>query len=106
MWATEDESRAEIVDRYRRVWEHSDATIAALDIDAPGHVAWWPRPNVKLFNIMVHVLTETNRHAGQRTSCVSSSTEPWERRRGVQPWDKTQRSGRTTAPDRAGSQGG
>ena len=64
MWATEDESRAEIVDRYRRVWEHSDATIAALDIDAPGHVAWWPRPNVKLFNIMVHVLTETNRHAG------------------------------------------
>ena len=25
---------------------------------------WWPRPDVKLFNIMVHVLTETNRHAG------------------------------------------
>ena len=38
MWATEDESRVEIVDRYRRMWEHSDATIAALDIDAPGHV--------------------------------------------------------------------
>lgn len=63
-WATEDESRAEIVDRYRRVWEHSNATIAALDIDAPGHVPWWPRPDVKLFNILVHVLTETNRHAG------------------------------------------
>jgi hypothetical protein len=27
-------------------------------------VAWWPRPDVKLFNVMVHVLTETNRHAG------------------------------------------
>jgi hypothetical protein len=64
MWARPDESRAEIVDRYRRVWEHSDATIAALDIDAPGHVPWWPRPDVKLFNVMVHVLTETNRHAG------------------------------------------
>ena len=64
MWATEDESRVEIVDRYRRVWEHSDATIGALDIDAPGHVPWWPRPDVKLFNILVHVLTETNRHAG------------------------------------------
>jgi Protein of unknown function (DUF664) len=64
MWATPDESRAEIVDRYRRVWDHSDATIAALDIDAPGHVPWWPRPNVKLFNVLVHVLTETNRHAG------------------------------------------
>jgi hypothetical protein len=35
MWATEAESRAEIVDRYRRVWEHSDTTITALDIDAP-----------------------------------------------------------------------
>jgi hypothetical protein len=64
MWATEDESRLEIVDRYRRMCTHSDATIAALDIDAPGYVAWWPRPNVKLFNILVHVLTETTRHAG------------------------------------------
>jgi hypothetical protein len=64
MWATEDEARVEIVERYKRVWEHSDATIAALDIDAPGHVPWWPRPDVQLFNILVHVLTETNRHAG------------------------------------------
>ena len=64
MWATADESRVEIVDRYRQMWEHSDATIAALDIDAPGHVSWWPRPDVKLFNILIHVLNETNRHAG------------------------------------------
>ena len=64
MWAAADESRAGIVDRYRRAWEHSDATIAALDIDSRGHVPWWPRPDVMLFNIMVHVLTETNRHAG------------------------------------------
>jgi Protein of unknown function (DUF664) len=64
MRATEDESRMEIVDRYRRMCAHSDATIATLDIDAPGHVAWWPRPHVKLFNIMVHVLNETHRHAG------------------------------------------
>jgi hypothetical protein len=64
MWATEHETRAEIIDRYRRVWEHSDATINALGIDAPGHVPWWPRPDVKLFNVLVHVLTETNRHAG------------------------------------------
>ena len=64
MWATEDESRAEIIDRYLRMCAHSDATIAALDIDAPGHVRWWPRPDVMLFNILVHVLNETNRHAG------------------------------------------
>jgi Protein of unknown function (DUF664) len=63
-WATEDEAREEIIDFYRRVWEHSDATVNALDIDAPGHVPWWPRPDVKLFNILVHILTETNRHAG------------------------------------------
>jgi hypothetical protein len=63
-WATEDETRAEIIDFYKRVWEHSDATIDALDIGAPGYVPWWPRPNVKLFNILVHTLTETSRHAG------------------------------------------
>ena len=64
MWTTADESRAEIVDRYRRAWAHADATIAALDLDTPGHVPWWPRPDVMLFNVLVHVLTETNRHAG------------------------------------------
>jgi len=63
-WATEDESRDEIIDLYRRVWAHGDETIRTLDIDAPGHVPWWPRPNVKLFNVMVHRIAETNRHAG------------------------------------------
>jgi Protein of unknown function (DUF664) len=46
------------------VWEHSDATITALAIDSPGYVPWWPSPHVKLFNILVHMLTETNRHTG------------------------------------------
>jgi hypothetical protein len=64
MWATEHETRQDLIDRYRRAWAHSDATITALPIDAPGHVPWWPRPDVKLFNILVHVLTETSRHAG------------------------------------------
>jgi hypothetical protein len=45
------------------VWEHSDATINALAIDAPGYVPWW-RADVMLFNIMVHVLSDTTRHAG------------------------------------------
>ncbi|WP_371660131.1 DinB family protein [Streptomyces sp. NBC_00280] len=64
MWVTEHETRREIIDLYRRVWKHSDATITALAIDSPGHVPWWPRPDVKLFNILVHMLTETSRHAG------------------------------------------
>ena len=66
MWAREDETREQIVGFYRRTWEHSDATIDALAIDAPGHVPWWsePYPNTNLFAIMVHVLGESTRHAG------------------------------------------
>ncbi|MFJ9455345.1 DinB family protein [Kitasatospora sp. NPDC101447] len=64
MWATEHETREEITDRYRRAWEHADATITALAVDASGHVPWWPSPDVKLFNVLVHMLTETSRHAG------------------------------------------
>jgi Protein of unknown function (DUF664) len=45
-----------------RCGEHSDA----LPIDAPGYVPWCPRPDVKLSNIMVHIIGQTNRHAGQR----------------------------------------
>ena len=41
MWATADESRTEIIELYHRVWEHSDATIAALSLDTVGSVAWW-----------------------------------------------------------------
>ena len=99
LWATADESRAEIVDRYRRACDHSDATIAALDIDAPGHVPWWPRPDVKLFNVMVHLLAETYRHAATRTSCESSSTERWAPRRSTRSWTRsTQSSGRPAGP--------
>jgi uncharacterized damage-inducible protein DinB len=64
LWVTPGETREQIIDFYRRVWDHADATIKELPIDAPGYVPWWPRPDVKLFNIMVHVLQETTRHAG------------------------------------------
>jgi len=63
-WATEHETRADILDLHRAVCEHSDATIDALPIDAPGHVPWWPKPDVKLFTVMVHSLGDTTRHAG------------------------------------------
>ncbi|MEU0647934.1 DinB family protein [Streptomyces umbrinus] len=67
LWATEDETRDQIIGFCRRTWEHSDATINALPLDAPGHVPWWPEPypNTNLFAIMVHVLAESIRHAGQ-----------------------------------------
>ena len=66
LWATEDETRDQIIGFYRRTWEHSDATINELPLDAPGHVPWWPEPypNTNLFAIMIHVLGESIRHAG------------------------------------------
>jgi hypothetical protein len=64
MWAAEHETREEVVGRYRRAARHSDATIAALGLDSPGHVPWWPRPRVRLFDVLVHMVTETSRHAG------------------------------------------
>jgi uncharacterized damage-inducible protein DinB len=64
LWATEDESRTEITERYRKVALHADATIDALDLDARGQVSWWSDPEVTLHQILVHVVAETNRHAG------------------------------------------
>lgn len=64
LWVTEGESREQIIDFYRRAWDHADATIRTLPIDARGHVPWWPRPDVKLFSVLVHVLSDTTRHAG------------------------------------------
>jgi hypothetical protein len=67
MWATAAESRERITGLYRRSWTHSDATISSLALDAVGHVPWWPehRSEVTLHKIMVHMIAETDRHAGQ-----------------------------------------
>ncbi|MFF8505502.1 DinB family protein [Streptomyces anulatus] len=65
-WAAEDETCDRIVGFYRRTWEHSDATIDELPLDAPGHVPWWREPytDTNLFAVLVHVLGETVRHTG------------------------------------------
>lgn len=66
MWATADESRAYIVDLYRRVWAHADATIDALPLETVGRVPWWPdgRDEVTLHHAVVRVIADTHRHAG------------------------------------------
>jgi hypothetical protein len=66
MWATADESREMIVGLYHRVWGNSDATIEALGLDAVGLVPWWPEDvqEVTLQLVIVHMIAETNRHAG------------------------------------------
>ena len=66
MWATAEESRDDILGLYRRAWAHADATIEALPLDAVGHVPHWPeeRRRVTLHRILVHMIAETDRHAG------------------------------------------
>jgi len=67
MWAAPGETREQITGLYRRAWAHSDATIGALTLDTIGHVPWWPasRSEVTLHKILVHMIAETDRHAGQ-----------------------------------------
>jgi uncharacterized damage-inducible protein DinB len=66
MYAAAEESRDYIVDFYKQVWAHSDNTIETSDLDAVGHVPWWPaeRSEVTLHQILVHMINESARHAG------------------------------------------
>jgi hypothetical protein len=66
MYATAEESRASIVDAYRRSWAHTDATIDALPLDAVGHVPHWPAEHneMTLHQMIVRVTADSQRHAG------------------------------------------
>jgi uncharacterized damage-inducible protein DinB len=66
MWATPDESTADILGLYRRACAHADETIAALDLDAVGQVPWWgPQAGpATLHRMLVHMIDETARHCG------------------------------------------
>jgi hypothetical protein len=65
MFAAAGESRAYILGLYRGAWEHADTTISDLPLDAPGQVPWWgSRGDVTLHQVLMHVATETHRHAG------------------------------------------
>ena len=66
MYAAADESRADILALHERAWAHAFATIDALDLDATGHVPWWPaeRSEVTLHRVLVHMIAEAEHHAG------------------------------------------
>ncbi|KSU74037.1 Protein of unknown function [Pseudarthrobacter enclensis] len=66
MWATAGESVGDIVELHHFAAEHSDATIEALPLDAPGTVPWWPeeRRQVTLHQILVHMVAERAHHLG------------------------------------------
>jgi hypothetical protein len=65
-WSPADETREEIVELFHFSAAKSDETIAALPLDAPGEVPWWPaeRRGVTLHEILVRLCVETARHAG------------------------------------------
>lgn len=67
MWASDEESRDGVLDLYRRVTAHADAVIGELDLDDTGTVPWWGEAgeSVSLQWFLVHMVAETNRHAGQ-----------------------------------------
>jgi Protein of unknown function (DUF664) len=66
LWATADQSRAYLLDLYRVAWAHSDASLAALPLDAPATVSWWPeeRRSTTFGSLVVRVVAETAQHAG------------------------------------------
>jgi hypothetical protein len=67
MWATADETREDVLGFHQRAWVHADATIEALELDSVGHVPWWPADHnaVTLHLILIHMIAEADRHAGQ-----------------------------------------
>jgi uncharacterized damage-inducible protein DinB len=66
MWATPGESREQIVGLYRRAGAFADETIESRSLESTGSVPWWPEDarEVTLHRVLVHVIAETNRHAG------------------------------------------
>ena len=66
MYASAGQSRDEVVRLYVEAGRNTAATVAALELGSPGRVPWWgEHAPVTLERILVHMLDETARHAGQ-----------------------------------------
>lgn len=66
MYAGAEQTRAEVLQLFGEAARNTAATVAALDLDAPGRVPWWgERGHVTLHRILVHMVDEIARHAGQ-----------------------------------------
>ena len=77
MWATESQTREEILGLYRTAWQHSDESIAQLPPEAPAHVEWWAeaRRDTSFGSLLVRVVAETAQHAGH-CDIVRESIDP------------------------------
>jgi uncharacterized damage-inducible protein DinB len=67
LWLTAEETREEVLALYRRAGEETARACAELGPEAVGAVPWWPpeRREVTLHTLLVHLVAETARHAGQ-----------------------------------------
>lgn len=63
-WATAEESRQDIVERDATVGDRVDVTVHELALDTVGRVWWWGDAEVTLHHVLVHVIADTQRHAG------------------------------------------
>jgi len=66
LWVKPTESHQGILDLYAHAARVGDETIAALNLESPGVVPWWPQEirHVTLQRILVHLIEEISRHAG------------------------------------------
>lgn len=66
MWVPAEEPTEGVRELFHRSSDHADATIDALDLDAPGVVPWWSgeRSHVTLHTVLLHMTVELARHAG------------------------------------------
>ena len=66
MWATAEESSEYLIGLYQRACRHSDQTVEALELDAPGAVPHWPeeRRDTTLGVLLIRMVAETAQHAG------------------------------------------
>jgi hypothetical protein len=63
-WVPAEVTASRVVAFYRRVIDFSDATIAALPLEATGAVPWWDGEEVSLHQVITHVIVDIARHAG------------------------------------------
>lgn len=88
-YATRDERAVDLIRQYREVAEVVDLAIEEMPLETPGRVAWWgEQGETTLARILVHVLNDVTRHAGQAdiiregidgaVGLLSGNTNLWE----------------------------
>lgn len=102
-WARTDETREQILAAYTRAVQHSDATIAALPLDAAGEVPTWSPADrhVTLHRIMAHMTPKPSATSATPTSSAKPSTAPRAGPSNASPAKPTTDRPRATAPENA-----